>query len=166
MGEAINRRRRRGRLLLCATLLWMVLIFCFSAQNATNSSALSGGLLEKLLAVVSPYWRHLNSVGKVIKIQQIHTLFRKLGHFTEYAVLGMLCTLTARHIGGERMRSIWCALLAAGLSLLYAAGDELHQRFVPGRYASLADVLLDTCGGVFGMLCMILAGRIYRSLSS
>ncbi|MDX9710100.1 MAG: VanZ family protein [Trichloromonas sp.] len=36
------------------------------------------------------------------------------------------------------------------LTLGYGAFDELHQYFVPGRYASFLDVLLDGGGAVLG----------------
>jgi VanZ family protein len=38
------------------------------------------------------------------------------------------------------------------ITLGYGTLDELHQYFVPGRYASLLDVLLDGCGAVLGAL--------------
>jgi VanZ family protein len=37
--------------------------------------------------------------------------------------------------------------------------DELHQLFVPYRTASFADVLLDTLGGVCGVIWMLLYHR-------
>ena len=45
---------------------------------------------------------------------------------------------------------------------LSALGDEVHQLFVPGRYGSFADVLLDTSGGMFGMLFCICVYRLFR----
>ncbi len=38
------------------------------------------------------------------------------------------------------------------LTLGYGTLDELHQYFVPGRYASFLDVLLNGCGAVLGAL--------------
>ena len=38
------------------------------------------------------------------------------------------------------------ALLASALCMLYAAGDEFHQYFVPGRAAQLSDVAIDAMG--------------------
>ena len=37
-------------------------------------------------------------------------------------------------------------VLAVFISVLYAASDELHQSFVPGRTASTGDVLVDALG--------------------
>ena len=36
--------------------------------------------------------------------------------------------------------------------LFFAAGDEFHQLFVPGRSGSAADVLIDMCGAFIGIL--------------
>ncbi|MBE5874320.1 MAG: VanZ family protein, partial [Lachnospiraceae bacterium] len=45
-----------------------------------------------------------------------------------------------------------------------AAADEIHQLFVPDRWGSFADVLLDTCGGAFGVLICVFAERIYHKI--
>lgn len=37
------------------------------------------------------------------------------------------------------------------LVFLYAASDEFHQLFVPGRYASLLDFLCDGIGAIIGI---------------
>ena len=39
--------------------------------------------------------------------------------------------------------------------LLYAASDEIHQAFVPGRGPSVFDVLLDFCGAVTGTVFLL-----------
>ena len=36
---------------LCCTLLWCVVIFCFSAQDATASTAVSDGVLHKIAEI-------------------------------------------------------------------------------------------------------------------
>jgi VanZ family protein len=36
------------------------------------------------------------------------------------------------------------------ISLLYGGSDEIHQSFVPGRDASLTDVIADMIGGAMG----------------
>jgi len=66
-------------------------------------------------------------------------VLRKCAHVTEYAILGFLLL---RAIGNE-----WLALL---VGIAYAATDELHQHFVPGRHGAPIDVLIDTAGLVIG----------------
>ncbi len=58
-----------------------------------------------------------------------------------------LLILRALRAGRRRSRLGW-AFMAIALVAGYAALDEFHQSFVPGRTASVADVLLDTAGGI------------------
>jgi VanZ family protein len=44
------------------------------------------------------------------------------------------------------------ALLAIALATVYAVGDEVHQRFVPGRTAAAGDVGIDALGAVAGQV--------------
>ena len=68
-------------------------------------------------------------------------VLRKLAHFCEYGVLGLLL---ARAAGRETVA------LAAGVA--YAVTDELHQSFVPGRNAAFRDVAIDWAGVLFGVV--------------
>ena len=63
----------------------------------------------------------------------------KLAHFFVYSVLGFLL---ARATGS------WRAGLV--LTAFYGAFDEVHQAFVPGREAGLADWWFDLLGGFVG----------------
>ena len=69
------------------------------------------------------------------------TILRKLAHTFEYAVLGALLARALRRTG-----------LAFVLAVLYAASDELHQTFVPGRHGSPVDVAIDSVGIAIGIL--------------
>ena len=53
-------------------------------------------------------------------------------------------------------RSGWHRILISmSISLLYGFFDELHQMLVPGRYASLMDVLLNFTGIFLGTLMFL-----------
>lgn len=67
----------------------------------------------------------------------------KAGHLVVYAVFGW--TLAR---GGVRSRMPHAAVLAAGLA--YAASDEIHQFFVPGRFPSGGDLAADAVGIALG----------------
>lgn len=77
---------------------------------------------------------------------------RKAAHVTEYAILAFLFLRALRGHKLERGSEILWAFL---LSLLYAAGDEFHQSFVPERAASLMDVVIDSVGCALGILLKI-----------
>ena len=44
--------------------------------------------------------------------------------------------------------------------------DELHQYFVPGRHASVLDVLLDSVGVLCGVLVMLGLAALIRKRSA
>ena len=48
---------------------------------------------------------------------------------------------------GSKMRSA----SAFAITSAYGAFDEWHQSFIPGRYASLVDILLDLVGALLGI---------------
>jgi VanZ family protein len=68
-------------------------------------------------------------------------VLRKCAHVTEYAVLG-----------GLLLRALGRELPAFAAAVAYAATDELHQHFVPGRHASPIDVAIDAVGVTIGLL--------------
>lgn len=73
------------------------------------------------------------------------SLAKKGGHFIGYGLLA----LSYLHAFKYDRKRIWLAWL---LSVLYAATDEFHQSFVPGRNASIFDVLIfDNLGAVFAL---------------
>ena len=67
----------------------------------------------------------------------IDLIGRKLIHMTEYGLLWFLWT---RALGPDR------GLLAAAITIAYAASDEFHQTFVHGRHGAPVDVLIDSAG--------------------
>ncbi len=70
----------------------------------------------------------------------------KVMHFGAYAVLGWLLAYGAQRSG---VAPVWPVLVG----LLYAASDEWHQSFVPGRSVEAADWIADALGvaaGVWG----------------
>lgn len=67
-----------------------------------------------------------------------------LGHFLGYGLLGLLLYRALNN--GFTDWSIIAARNAFIIGLLYAISDEVHQFFVPGREASIFDVLIDTAG--------------------
>src|SRR5262249_32995897 len=79
----------------------------------------------------------------------MHAMIRKLAHFTEYLVLGLLITRALRDERGWRVEH---ALLAIALATVYAVSDEVHQHFVPGRTAAAGDVAIDAAGAFVGQV--------------
>ena len=74
----------------------------------------------------------------------------KIYHFIEYAVFSFLI-LRALYSSKDGIKAD-LRLLAFGLALFYGLTDEFHQHFVPGRDASVFDLLVDGLGAFIGQL--------------
>ena len=136
-------------------IMQMIIMFCFSAQPAEESSETSSGfcvMLAKLL--------YLDYENYAISIQEMITnglefIVRKTAHFTEYAVMGFLWYL---YLANKKYN----ILISISATSLYACTDEFHQLFVAGRSGQIRDILIDTCGGSFGVLIAFIFLCIYQ----
>lgn len=143
-------------------LLLYYIIFCFSAQDGETS----GGISLKVSGMGVSFWNDLMNRGWDKEMLSQLALYlehpiRKLAHFTEYGLMGFLqysilyCNVQKRKIV-LTVTLIWVTVSAAS--------DEIHQLFVPGRWGSLSDVILDICGGIFGILMCILVIKIIKNI--
>lgn len=136
-------------------LLLYIVIFTFSAQDGEQSGGLSRMISEKCVEIINSLsgkdWTDLFKQELAVYFE--HPI-RKLAHFAEYAFMGILVYAMWR----PWMHRSWRLYgLVVAWVFLSAAGDEFHQLFVPGRYGSFADVILDTFGGSFGVsICVFL----------
>jgi len=85
----------------------------------------------------------------------------KLLHVLAYLVLGSLA-LRAVHGGFHRLR-LAPTIVAVLLTLSYGMTDELHQLYVPGRFASLQDWVADAVGTGLSIPLMGLVGFLRTS---
>ena len=145
-------------LTLLPLLALMTGIFCFSAQPAPVSQETSGGIVNWLLRLLVPDYAALDPARQA-EIEHIAAkIVRKGAHFAEYALLGaallghVLAWRAKRGLGRPRA-------MAWGLGTAYAASDELHQFFVPGRSGEFLDVLLDSAGVAVGVALLWLLLR-------
>jgi VanZ family protein len=116
----------------------------FFASTDVFSATHSGKLLRPLLL-----WMFPNiSEGQ---ISTIHSLIRKAGHLTEYAILGLLAARAFYDSANAGLRRRWFAF-ALSLIVFYAFSDEFHQSFTPSRTASVNDSLIDIAGGLAALI--------------
>jgi VanZ family protein len=91
----------------------------------------------------------------------IHFGIRKMAHFTEFFVLGLL--LFKAFLGTleeSRSKVVWWV---AGTGLICALGDEAHQLLFMSRTPSLWDSLLDFSGVLASQFFIIFRGRFSQS---
>ncbi len=150
-----KRNTKKKIILWFFILLWMGVIFLFSAQDSEASSQLSSGILRRFILVFLP-----DRLGQNVQfVQSLSFLIRKCAHMTEYAILAVLLLGQIRLYGwlGKGLRQ---AALAIIIVFLYAATDEFHQLFISGRSGQFTDVLIDTCGGLIGSLLFFAVVKI------
>jgi VanZ family protein len=86
-------------------------------------------------------------------------VLRKMGHFMEYALLGILLYQCLKSIGlGTERR--WFIHIIIGYLVPFM--DETIQLFVEGRSGQISDVWLDCAGIAFGTLLAVGVFLIYK----
>jgi len=80
----------------------------------------------------------------------------KLEHFAAYFILEILLALTF-HFQNKFPRAKKNPIAFSLLFLsLYAAVDEIHQYFIPGRYADVLDWAADVIGGMMAIFIVLI----------
>ena len=122
-------KEKRFWICLALLLAWIIFIFCRSLKPADVSTSESQRVLD-LLQRLCPFELSMH-------------LVRKLAHFTEFAVLGLLAGM----LFGGRCRHLLAGLLfSTMIGVLTALCDETIQLFAAGRSGRIQDVRLDIAG--------------------
>ncbi len=150
---------KKSRLPWLFVLLWMLVIFLFSAQAGDASGNTSAAFIEFLARVFSRNFDSLSPGEQASIIEGWQFIVRKAGHFSEYALLALLFANALRSYDFKKLTAF---LISVGASALYAVTDEIHQYFVPGRACAALDVLIDTAGAIFGAALFFCALYIIR----
>lgn len=128
---------------------WMLLIFSFSRQNGEASGSLSESVGYRIARLQSNLLQQEKTREQLLKqAEGMDFIIRKGAHMSEYAILGILFLLHCFTYQNKRRHPYILALL---FCIAFAATDEIHQLFVPGRSGQLADVCIDAAGGLLGI---------------
>ena len=128
--------------LLILIIIWACIVFNFSSQTGKDSSGLSRWIVE------------LFTNDEMI-INKVEPYVRKLAHFSEYGLGGILFLSLFSTYKWSDKRTLITSIL---FGIWYAITDEVHQLMVPGRNGAVFDVYLDTLGfstGVLGMMIIL-----------
>ncbi len=121
-------------------------IFLFSAETGDESAATSGRFTTLVANALLD--EDATEEVRTAMTARVSFIVRKGAHFSIYALLGA-CTCFAMQFQPVMPR--WRYGIAFVVSALYAATDEWHQSFVPGRSGNMRDVLIDASGVLFGL---------------
>jgi len=124
-------------------LVFWILFISFASTSEFSASNTSQILRPILL------WLFPNLSES--RLAAAHFLTRKVGHFTEYAVLAFLARRAFITSSLTIMRRYWFQL-GLLLVVIYGLLDEFHQSFVPSRTPSIYDSAIDVAGGLTVLL--------------
>lgn len=158
----------RRKVFLVLTILWMVLIFAFSARPAEVSSEDSRSIGLLIGELFIPGFEEQSAEAQNKFAEKVDHPVRKAAHASEYAVLGLLTAgvyiaggAVDAGNGNEKKKADTSSkkrtpisrgiLIPWVVTTAYAATDEMHQLFVPGRSGQVSDVLLDSAGAMAGL---------------
>lgn len=149
-------------LFIVMLLATLYIIFGFSSQDGEQSGNLSLKVTNFIVEIFSKV-KNMDVTLKMHYIERLHPIIRKLAHFSIYclvgfSVMGFWCTFDIKN----KYKLLWSILL--GVS--YAASDEFHQSFVPGRGPSIRDVCIDSAGVLTGIFIMIFLILLFEAFNN
>lgn len=119
-------------------------IFWNSSMSAVESTEESSPVTDML----NDFLRSLD-----IPLTLTEGVVRKLAHFTEYTILGLLLSLTVHSYVRKPKKTL---LLSLALGAVVPICDELIQLFPEGRSCEVRDMLIDFSGVAFAALIVFL----------
>lgn len=140
-------------LLLCTFLI----IFGFSSQDGETSGGISRKITETILEKSNTY-NTLTQEEKNKVSHRTESIIRKLAHFSIYTLVGLLLMGL---LNTYKIKNKWRIIITIIIGIIYAAFDEFHQSFSPGRTPKVTDVYIDTLGVILGCLLIVFIKKIY-----
>ena len=133
----MNHQKRNVRICIFLLVLNLVFIWGNSLLPAEVSQKISDCVTELLPDIPE----------EPLQQEEESHLIRKLAHFVEFTVLGILLNwLTVL------MKGNWWNPIPVGVAV--ASIDEMIQMFVPGRGPGILDVGIDSCGVLMGIVLL------------
>ncbi len=145
----VNKRNTRRIVFVILALLWMFVIFLFSAKNADESTEQSLAVGMRVGSILHADFETWSNEARIEFAEIVDKPIRKMAHMAEYALLGVLLVGAAVPAWDISKKYLFWAWLIA---TVYACSDEVHQLFVPGRYGSVIDVGIDAIGAFVGVV--------------
>lgn len=144
-------------------IVWMCMIFAFSAQDKEESGAVSESFTFHMVSSTRTFFHLDLSDARVKEIADtIEGLVRKAAHMAEYGTLSVLLYIW---IGQWEMSFLRRSGTAFFATTVYAATDEIHQLFVVGRAGRFSDVVIDSAGALLGVLAFAVLVRIVKRIN-
>ncbi len=146
----MNKVKTLRVILIFFIILWTCLIFLFSSQDGGESSGFSRKFVE--FFIKDPEL-----------VNKIEPYARKVAHFSEYSLGGILFISLFSTYNWTDRRKITTSIF---LGVWYATMDELYQLMIPGRSGALKDVYIDSLGVATGVIGMLIIIKIFEKIKN
>ena len=140
-------------LLMCTFFI----IFGFSSQDGETSGGISRRITETILEKSNKY-KTLDEDQKNEVLHRTESIIRKVAHFSIYTLVGLLLMGL---LSTYKIKNKWRIIITIIIGMIYAASDEFHQSFSPGRTPKITDVYIDTLGVIQGCLLIVFFKKLY-----
>jgi len=143
--------KKHGKTAVFIILLIAVMcaVFMFSSQDGNRSGGISEKVTRVICRVIFFKYDEMSGDEQLFVVRQLNYFVRKLAHFSVYMLMGILSYSALLIANIEKITQKWAVSL--GICALYAALDEIHQYFIPGRSMRFTDVLIDCSGALIGI---------------
>ena len=129
--------------------IWMIIIFIMSSFNSVESSNQSNFIVDIIA-----------NIFKIENIELLSFIIRKIAHYTEYLILGLL--VINMYIKNN-INNLY--LISIIFCIIYAISDEIHQFLIPGRACQIKDILIDSIGSITGIYLYKLISKRKKSIN-
>ncbi len=154
MTTEIRRNKLIKAILTTLTILFILFIWSRSLASGEESTAQSDSVLKFITDV-------FNSININININSF--IIRKMAHFLEFMVLGVLLTATVACYTDSFKNEIFKMLF---ILLAVPVSDETMQYISPDRGPQVSDVLLDFSGCITGWIVTILIITLIKKIKN
>lgn len=148
-----------GFILLVVVGITSAVIFLFSAESGTDSSATSKKATEAVAESIIFDYDDYGKSEQADLVKALEGFIRKMGHFCVFGLLGTEAFFCGYFLFKKRRYAL---IFPALYCLAAAVADEVHQLYVPNREGKLTDVLIDGAGWILGgLLCYFVIGLVF-----
>lgn len=135
--------KKRTVLNFLMIIIWLFIIFCFSAEDGEKSEHTSDQVIITTVETIKQ--EKLAEEEKEILVNKYIVIVRKSAHFFLYFILGFLLFLFFKKIYGVTPKTFIYTMI---FCFIYACSDEIHQLFSNGRTSQIFDVFVDCSGAL------------------
>ena len=132
------------------SVVWMCVIFSFSAQPALQSASASEDVSSMFIRIADIFsGQDLSDEQVYERAKAIDHVVRKIAHATEYAILAVTWFFVFAQYEKTVRSGYWLSQIVCSA---YAVTDELHQFMSAGRSPSFRDVCIDSLGAFIALI--------------